>query len=170
MKPGYIIYLAAAVVSLALFFYMRSDGVRIKRTFDAIAGLASKAPAETVMENAARSRRIAGYIAESSRWKFDGYGGVSTMSRADAAGAVLAARAGFDELAVTFADLGISSGGGEAVVTGEARLEGVSSGGGLPLPSVFAFRAALKDEAGTWVFTDVDIRRVVDGNSDEEVK
>lgn len=153
MKYRFFFYALAALAASGLFVYMRSDAVRIRCTFDAVARLACKEPAETVMESAIRARSIAAYLAQSCSCSLSGHGAWTALSRENAAGAVLALRSDLKTLRVTFEKTDVSSGGGVASVTGSVSLDGSPSTGKFPLPCVMTFEAELKDEDGKWVFT-----------------
>lgn len=153
MRTKVVIYSVAAVASLALFFYMRSDAVRIRRAFGEVAEVVSKESSENIMESMARARHVAARLAEPCRCSVTGRDGWSTVSREHAAGAVLTFRAGLNNLRVTFGDLKISSADGAALVTGKALLDGAPSSTDFPLPRKMSFEAELKEVDGKWLFT-----------------
>lgn len=153
MRFRAVIYLVAAVFVVWLWFYMRSDAVRIRRVFDDVARLAHRDPSETVMEGSVRARAIAAYLAEGCRCIVPEYGVRAAVSRANASGAVLTGRNAVPTLRVRFGDLQIVSEDGVALVTGEVDFTGSDPAFELVPPYVRPFEAELKETDGRWLFT-----------------
>lgn len=153
MRVKVILYAVAAAVSLALYFYMRSDAVRIRRTLDEVADLVSKEPNENFMGGMSRARGITTYLAEPFRCRLFGQEAWTTVSRENAASAIAWFRNGRNTISVEFEDLKISSDDGIAHVTGVVLLDGSPSTDEFPLPRKEPFEAEMKDVDGRWIFT-----------------
>ena len=155
-------YGVAAVAAVALWLWMRSDTVRVRRTFDEVAKLIERESTESVMENAVKCRALAGYVAKACRVEIPEHQVNGTVSPEDFSGGMLAFRNEVKRIRVAFSDLKVSVKAGRATVVGQVDFTGSDAGIGIQEPLVRGFEATLVENAsGRWQFS---VMRIVRGS------
>ncbi len=144
----------SAISSLLCWSFMRSEADAIRSVFDDVAENFSRTPPESLIECAARARKLSEFIVPSGfQFGVEDLGGAEIPGRTEAARLILAARGERQiPLSVAFRDLQIVVAGKTAYVRGLVDCTGSDASFAIPPPLQRHFAAQLEKRDGEWLF------------------